>query len=189
MKNIATILDKTLKKLPNAQKIKGQMVVDVWPHVVGEHIAAKTVAMSFKNGVLFVWVKDSVWAQHLSLQRKQIITKLNRAAKSKTLTDLRFQVGGKRPTQPEDLAMAAVEQNWRQTNLDESTLAKINGAFSDHELPIDLEEKMKSFFQSQKKRINWYLEQGYIPCEKCGMPQIVIRPEKICLCCKIEENG
>ncbi|EEG76918.1 DUF721 domain-containing protein [Dethiobacter alkaliphilus] len=189
MKTIATVLDQALKRLPNAKKIKGQMMIDAWPHVVGGQIAKKTMAVSFENGILFVWVNDSVWAQHLALQKKQIIAQLNRYAKTRALTDLRFQAGGKRPSlsgenQPEE----AVE-NWRLNKLDEETLSRINQAFSETELPADLEDTMKSFFTAQQQRIRWYLKQGYTPCVKCGMPQIVVRPEKTCFCCKNEDKG
>lgn len=78
MDTIANILDKTLRKLPAAKKIKGQMIIDAWPEAVGEKISQKSRALSVENGILFVWVNDSVWAQHLSLQSRKIINQLHR---------------------------------------------------------------------------------------------------------------
>lgn len=186
---IAQLLDKTLKKLPNAKRIKGQMVIDAWPGAVGEHIAQKAKAVSFENGTLSVWVRDSVWAQHLSLQKKQIISKLNRDVKTRVLTDIRFQVGGKMPA-VECTETTATEENWRRTQtLDEETIRRIEAAFESTQLPPDLEKKMKNFFTAQQKRVQWYRQQGYPSCSVCGMPVVTACWEETCLCCKNRDNG
>ncbi|MDW7650873.1 MAG: DUF721 domain-containing protein, partial [Bacillota bacterium] len=143
---IAKILDQTLKKMPNAKKIKGQIIQDSWPDVVGEPIAAKTKAVSFDNGILFVWVRDSVWAQHLSLQKKQIIQRLNRAAKTRILHDIRFQAGGRKPVDPDEPARWEPQENWREKTVSKESLQKIEESFTDTSLPADLAETMKTFF-------------------------------------------
>jgi hypothetical protein len=187
LKTIGHVLEKTLKKLPNGKKITGQLVIDAWPAVVGGYITAKTKAVSFENGVLLVQVKDSVWSQHLSFQKRQIMTKLNRTAKTKILTDIRFVVG--RLTDSPDEEAVLSKENWRYRLLEEEKLDTIEKAFSDTNLPPDLAQKMKNFFMSQEKRISWYHEQGYPACKHCGMPIVTAVREEICLCCKINGNG
>ncbi|MBS3898235.1 MAG: DUF721 domain-containing protein [Dethiobacter sp.] len=185
---IEQLLVKTLKKLPNAKQIKGQMLIDAWSEVVGWQIAAKAKATMFENGILFVWVRDSVWAQHLSLQKKQIIGSLNKAVRTNILTNIHFQVGGKEPiliqaNQPEK------KENWREQQLEGQNLQRIEKAFENVTLTQDLEKIIKSFFISQQKRIQWYRQQGYPLCTVCGMPVVTAQREEICLCCKTESTG
>lgn len=185
---ISGLIDQTLKKLPCAKKIKGQMLIDAWPQAVGQYISVKSEAVFFEQGVLTVRVRDSVWAQHLSLQKKQIISTLNRITKTRVLTDIRFLVG--LPVNRASVAAAAQEAHcWRQKNLTEQDLAPIEAAFWQTDLPGDLQESMKSFFIVQKKRLHWSLEQGDPACIACGMPLVVTAKESYCLCCKTEEKG
>lgn len=189
MNRISGILDQTLKKLPCAKKIKGQQLIDVWPVIVGEHIANKSRAIYFENGMLQVWVKDSIWAQHLYFQKKQIVSKLNKAVRTNILKDIRYQVGGKIPASHGLEVNQELIENWRNSELPCGKLNKIEQCFVDTNLPKDLEDQMKTFFLSQQKRIAWYLEQGYPPCQKCGMPVVTALKEEICLCCRAGENG
>lgn len=185
---IEQLLIKTLKNLPNAKQIKGQMLIDAWPNVVGLQIAAKAKATMFENGILFVWVRDSVWAQHLSLQKKQIVGSLNKAVRTDILTNIHYQVGGKEPVfiqinQPQK------KENWREEMLEEQILTRIEKAFENVPLTQELEKIIKGFFISQQKRIQWYRQQGYPSCSICGMPIVTAQREEICLCCKTENNG
>ena len=186
---LSKILDQALKKMPCAKKIKGQLIMDAWPIVVGEMIAAKTQTLSFENGLLFVWVRDSVWAQHLSLQKKQIINKLNRHTKTRVLTDIRFQVGGEQATGKQESIPEEKMSNWREEQVSRESLLKIEQSILQENLPIDLAERMKTFFIAQEQRIKWYLDHGYPPCTKCGMPVVTAGREDLCLCCKADENG
>ncbi|MBS3982887.1 MAG: DUF721 domain-containing protein [Dethiobacter sp.] len=185
---IEQLLAKTLRKLPNAKKIKGQMLIDAWPDVVGLQIAAKAKAIMFENGILFVWVRDSVWAQHLLLQKRQIVGSLNKAVRTNILTNIHYQVGGKEPIfiqadKPE------TKENWREQQLEGQVLMNIEKAFENVPLTQDLEKIIKSFFISQQKRIQWYRLQGYPACSVCGMPIVTAQREEVCLCCKTENNG
>lgn len=188
MISIEKLLTKTLKKLPNAKQIKGQMLIDAWPEVVGLQIAAKAKAIMFENGVLFVWVRDSVWAQHLSLQKKQIISSLNKYVKTNILTNIRYQVGGKEPILLQEKQLEK-KDNWRELELEGQILMRIEKAFEDVALTQDLENKIKNFFISQQKRIKWYRQHGCPSCSVCGMPVVTAQWEDICLCCKTENSG
>ena len=185
---VGRILHKTLAALPTAKRIKGQLVVDAWAEVVGEIVAQKTEALSFTNGILFVRVSDSVWAQHLVLQKKQILAKLKRAAKTRIIKDIYFQVGKIQQTtqaSPEKQE----EMGWRKFALAEQDLLNINNSFTGLDLPPDLARSMKSLFISQKRRIKWLLASGKPSCKQCGLPLIETAAGRYCLCCKKEDNG
>lgn len=187
MISIAQILPKTLKKLPNAKQIKGQMIIDAWPEAVGFYIASKAKAIMFEDGVLFIWVQDSVWAQHLSLQKREIVKKINRAVRTNILIDIRSQVGGKEPV-CQQINKVEVKVNWREQELDVEILKRIEKAFEGTLLPQDLEKNIRDFFISQQKRIQWYKMDGYPLCSICEMPMVTAQVEELCLYCKETKN-
>jgi predicted nucleic acid-binding Zn ribbon protein len=182
---VAKILEKTLRKLPSAKKIKGQMIIDAWPEAVGEKISQKSRALSVENGILFVWVNDSVWAQHLSLQKRKIISQLHRLTATRLLKDVRFQVGGC-PPDPEVAEVQPPDENWREAILEESELSTIDEALREARLSPDLEDKMRQLYIAQKQKNRWLLEQGKRPCIQCGMPVDSVREEEYCSCCSAE---
>lgn len=185
MDTIANILDKTLRKLPAAKKIKGQMIIDAWPEAVGEKISQKSRALSVENGILFVWVNDSVWAQHLSLQSRKIINQLHRLTGTRLLKDVRFQVGGC-PPEPDVIEVPAPKENWREATLEESDFVAMDEALREANLSPDLEYKMRQLYIAQKKKNRWLLEQGHRPCMRCGMPVDSVREKEYCSCCSAE---
>ncbi|NLP36931.1 MAG: DUF721 domain-containing protein [Firmicutes bacterium] len=182
---ISEILAKTLKKAPYAQKITAQFILDSWPEVVGEYIAQKTKAIAVRQGVLLVRVCDSVWAQHLVLQKKQILDKLNRRQKTNILKDIRFQVGSLE-TPSVVKAPKKKTETWRRENLTEEELARIEAGFKEAKLPGDLAQSMKKFFITQKKLQKWFLKKGNPTCKKCGLPMVTTTEEIYCLRCKTE---
>lgn len=62
-----------------------------WAEVVGEQIARVAVPQRIENGILFVTVKTAPWRTELSLQRLEIIRKLNAAAGADVVRDIRFR--------------------------------------------------------------------------------------------------
>jgi hypothetical protein len=187
LNTIGQVLERTLKRLPNARKITGQVVMDSWPQVVGGPIAEKTRAVSFENGLLWIQVRDSVWSQHLSLQKKQIISKLNRTARTNIVQDLRFVTNWDK-TLPETVVVE-VAQDWRQRLLEAGQMEKIERVVQEADLAPDLAQALKKMLVAQEKRILWYRQQGYPDCRQCGMPVVTAMPEDICLCCKNDNNG
>ncbi|NLZ38792.1 MAG: DUF721 domain-containing protein [Firmicutes bacterium] len=185
---VSRILEQTLTALPAAKRIKGQMVMDAWAEVVGDIIAQKAEAVSFSDGILFVRVCDSVWAQHLVLQKKQIITKLKAAAKTNVLKDIYFQIGKPRQHQPQSFPEKQEDGRWRQFVLDEQDVTSINDAFAQVDLPADLVQSMKALFVAQKKRMKWLLASGKPACKQCGLPLVETAAGAYCLCCKCEDQ-
>ena len=91
MKHIAKSLKESLKKAGLYDGVKSVRVLEVWPKVVGERIANKTEANYIKSGILFVKVFNSTWRQELQFQKKEIIQKLNKQVKEKTVREIKFK--------------------------------------------------------------------------------------------------
>jgi len=69
------------------------LVIEKWPELMGERIASVTQAEKISKGILFVKVKDSVWAYHLTLLKKQISEKINNFIGGNLIKDIYFFVG------------------------------------------------------------------------------------------------
>ena len=83
-------LQRQIRKLGIARQVAGGRLVAGWNDVVGPKLAAKTEALSVRDGVLTVAVPDAVWRQELQLQKQQLIAKLNDAVEEKVIRDIFF---------------------------------------------------------------------------------------------------
>lgn len=76
-----TILGDALQALVDdlgiSQRIREYDVVDVWPEVVGPHIASVADIRSIRNGVLVIAVSSPAWRQELLLRKKELIANIN----------------------------------------------------------------------------------------------------------------
>jgi predicted nucleic acid-binding Zn ribbon protein len=64
--------------------------VNLWPIAVGKKIAENTTVQNVEHGTLLVHAASPVWAQELQLQKKDILSKLNKTLGKKTIKDIRF---------------------------------------------------------------------------------------------------
>jgi len=65
----------------------------IWEGAVGPGVASHAAPENLKGGLLTITVDSSVWMNQLSLLRLDIMEKLNLAAGTETVTDLRFRMG------------------------------------------------------------------------------------------------
>jgi len=87
---IQDILDRTLQQLGLAERMKEADVVRRFGEIVGGDIAARTEAVSIRDGKLVVKVASPVWRQELNYSKQEIIDALNRALSDNIVTDIHF---------------------------------------------------------------------------------------------------
>ena len=80
-----------------------QLVRD-WPRIAGTQVAQLTTPAYFRKDVLWIFVQDSSWMQHLQYAKIDLLGKINQAVGEQTaVADLRWlmqplsHVDGKRP--------------------------------------------------------------------------------------------
>lgn len=66
-----------------------------WPDVVGPTISAQTIPVSMKDGVLYIWVKNSVWMQQLIFLAKPVREKINKHLGTHQVRQIRFTLDRK----------------------------------------------------------------------------------------------
>ena len=66
-------------------------LIDEWPEVMGEMIAGYTQNLYIRNQTLFVHMTNPALRADLSMQRKEIVRKLNEKVGSQVVTDIIFR--------------------------------------------------------------------------------------------------
>ena len=66
-------------------------LIDEWPEVMGEMIAGYTQNLYIRNQTLFVHMTNPALRADLSMQRKEIVRKLNEKVGSQVITDIVFR--------------------------------------------------------------------------------------------------
>ena len=84
-------LQKLAKALGIEKTLDEYNVIEAWPAVVGERIAAVASAERIDNGVLFVKVSTAPWRAELSMQRQEILKKVNTLAGKTMVKEIRFR--------------------------------------------------------------------------------------------------
>lgn len=71
--------------------LKNCKLLSLWPSVVDEKVGRNTEPVKIQNRVLYVSTANPVWAQELSLLKREIIKKFNQQAGEEAISDIRFK--------------------------------------------------------------------------------------------------
>jgi predicted nucleic acid-binding Zn ribbon protein len=82
-------------------KLELHRVFEFWDSTVGKEIAAIARPSLFRGNVLWVKVADSVWMQHLHLQKILLMDKINQQLHHEKISDIRFQLNSSITPPPE----------------------------------------------------------------------------------------
>lgn len=88
---IGISLPEVMTSLGLAGKIKQFEVLEIWPVVVGEQIAAVTRAERIQEGKLFISVNRSTWRNELVFLKKELITRINAVMQRDVVKDIIFR--------------------------------------------------------------------------------------------------
>ncbi len=88
---VGSAINRALEHFGLAEKVRQYTAVDIWPQIVGEKIAEKTVAEKIADGKLFVKVSSAAWRNELVFLKKELIAKLNKALGREVVNDIVFR--------------------------------------------------------------------------------------------------
>jgi predicted nucleic acid-binding Zn ribbon protein len=74
---IGSVVERFLEDAGMTEQVRRQDVLEAWPELVGERIAAVTSARSLSVGTLFVEVRSSPWLMELEMMKAEIVRRLN----------------------------------------------------------------------------------------------------------------
>jgi predicted nucleic acid-binding Zn ribbon protein len=90
----AELLPKIMQRLGLRERLHETEVIDAWSRIVGEFIAAHSVPVALREGILYVRVLQP--ALHYELEqvsKTDVLRKLKQRFGGKTIRDIRFRVG------------------------------------------------------------------------------------------------
>ncbi len=74
---IDSVLSAVLEKHGVKKQVERMSVLDLWPELVGEHIAEVTKAKGVSDSTLFVEVRTSAWLMELNIMKREFLSKVN----------------------------------------------------------------------------------------------------------------
>lgn len=94
---VAQVLDQLIRSYGLEKAMEEQRLIERWPALVGEQIAAHAEAEQLRGERLIVRVDHPAWMQELVLLKPQLLEKLGRAC---GVTDLVFRLATSERPQP-----------------------------------------------------------------------------------------
>jgi predicted nucleic acid-binding Zn ribbon protein len=91
IKTLGEALQELTGELGIDKKLHEYEAITRWEECVGKRIAEEAVPVRITKGVLVVRVRTSTWRNELTLQKKDIINRLNSTIGSSIVHDIRFQ--------------------------------------------------------------------------------------------------
>lgn len=76
---LADMLEGVLKDHGVQEQVQRMQVMDLWPELVGEHVARVTRARAVDKATLIVEVRTSAWLMELNMMRREFLRRVNEA--------------------------------------------------------------------------------------------------------------
>jgi len=141
-----------------------------WESVVGPQVAGVTQVEAVRDGVLFVRVKNSVWANELTLLKDDMVRRLNAKLGGRVLTDIHFKASGLakskkkpeavRPAAPTDAELGRIALSKAAAARIELTLREITDEA--------LRGRIRGIMLRAARTEEWKRRQGWQVCGRCG---------------------
>ncbi len=96
---IGIVVERFLEEAGMTEQVRRQDVLEAWPDLVGEAIAAVTHARSLSVGTLFVEVRSSPWLMELEMMKADILRRLNAGREDSLIERIVFVLGEPRREQ------------------------------------------------------------------------------------------
>ena len=131
--NGAQMITNVFKNISSGDIQKADKIQKAWTETVskiygsGEKLAAHTFAVDFKNGILLVESDHPGWNQMLLMNKKFILTGLNRLSGGVKIESLAFRVKGSGAAlaNPEEVARKAVERYAQKIDAEQKRMEEL----------------------------------------------------------------
>jgi len=98
--SIASVLSGIARRHGMEAKLFEHKLLKNWPEIAGEPVAAHTRPDQIKFKKLYLIAESSVWIQHLTFLKPELIEKVNAAAGRPLITDVVLRVGTMNRAEP-----------------------------------------------------------------------------------------
>jgi predicted nucleic acid-binding Zn ribbon protein len=91
--DIGGIIKQVISKLDTKTHGLRQVIIRTWQDAVEPKAMPHTRPMAIKKNILTIEVDSSTWLYFLSLNKRNILEKMNRALGKKRINDIKFRIG------------------------------------------------------------------------------------------------
>lgn len=170
------------------QALRPHMAKLKWAEIVGPQVAAVTQVEKVQGTALVVRVKNSVWANELSLLKGDMLRRLNLALGGQVLSDIRFKASGlaQKKAQKHLPVMPALPDAdvLAQIRLSRAALGRVEavaGSISDEALRARVRASLlrAARLEAWKRGNNWQ------PCAGCGALSPPAETPHLCSLCRV----
>ncbi|MBN1541496.1 DUF721 domain-containing protein [candidate division KSB1 bacterium] len=88
--SLSESLQNLFKELGHEKKVKQMQIVQKWKEIVGASIGEVAVPDQVRDDILFVRVKSTSWKTELTLQKGELLRKIEKSVGKGLLQDIRF---------------------------------------------------------------------------------------------------
>ncbi len=74
---VADVVGSVLEKHGLKDQVRRMGVLELWPEIVGEHVARVTRARGVSDATLFVEVRTSAWLMELNMMKGEFLERVN----------------------------------------------------------------------------------------------------------------
>ena len=74
---LGEMLGEVLEERGLRDQVRRMEVLDLWPELVGEHVARVTRARGVEDATLFVEVRTSAWLMELNMMKGEFLNRVN----------------------------------------------------------------------------------------------------------------
>ena len=93
---VGSVVDRFLADAGLDEQVRRQGILETWPGLVGDAIAAVTRARSLSAGTLFVEVRSSPWLMELEMMKGDILRRVNAGRDDALIERIVFVLGDPR---------------------------------------------------------------------------------------------
>ena len=178
-----------LKSQELAAALRPHLAKAHWAEVVGPQVAGVTQVEAVRSGVLFVRVKNSVWANELTLLKDDMVRRLNQKLGGRVLTDIHFKASGLAKSKTK--AGLFVSPAPTAGELAKVPVSKAAAARIDAKLASVTDDALRGRIRDVMLRAarteEWKRRQGWPVCVRCGAlsePPPVPDDAALCAVCR-----
>lgn len=160
MAEISSVKEMIETAVVKSRKLKEGIVVARWEEIVGK-VAKKSNPVGIKDETLYVYVEDSVFLHHMSMNKNKYLEKIEEILKDSYVKDIKFKVGKVNDPLKYDYREVYINNNRNiEENISEESFMK------NEELSI--EEIVDHLKKMALKREEYLIKKGYKKCKSCG---------------------
>ncbi len=177
-----------LKSTELWQALRPHMAKVKWADVVGPQVASVTQVEKVQGTALVVRVKNSVWANELSLLKGDMLRRLNLALGGPVLSDIRFKAGGlaQKKAQRHLPAMPALPDTEAlgQIRLSGDALGRVEAVVSSISDEA-LRARVRASLLRAARLEAWKQAHEWQPCARCGALSPPAGMPYLCSLCRV----